>query len=380
MRVLFAGHALVIPANQALCCELERLPDVELALLAPATWRASLGGATTFCRHEALRAEAVTKAVRFSGKMQLHYYRGLRKGDLPWLPDLIFVDEEAYSVACSQLLGLARRLRVPLVFRTNQNIIKHYPPPFAWMEQAVYRYAAAALPCAKACEDVLRAKGYAGRTEIVGFGLDPAILRYWPREVLRERLGIAPDAFVVGFMGRFTPAKGPMDVLDACVELIRWVGDHEALGVLMVGDGPQRQQLLSRAAALPRNCAVFPGAVPHGREAAEHLSCMDVCVVPSRTTAAWREQFGRVIIEAMACGVPVIGSDSGNVPVLIAETAGGIVFPEGDISALAECIRDLMENRERARTLGETGRQYVVREYCYRRLAEKMAGVFRSLV
>ncbi len=376
MRVLFAGHALTVPLNQVLCCEIER-QGLELTVLAPAAWEASVGGLRPFVRHGDLQAETVLRPVRLNGKMQLHYYRGLTPRDLPHRPDLIFADEEAYGLVTYQLLRLARKLGVPLVFRTNQNILKRYPPPFCWTEMAVQEYAPAALPCAEACSEVLRAKGYRGRLEVVGFGLDPAVTRPWPTEELRARLGIPAEAFVVGFMGRFAASKGPQDVVEACAELHRRGADAY---LLMVGAQGQEAELRARAAELPAGRAVFPGTVAHGRAAAEHLGCMDVCVVPSRTTASWKEQFGRVIIEAMACGVPVIGSDSGNVPVLIEETGGGLVFPEGDVTALAAEIERLMGDPGLARRLGAAGRECVNREYTFTRLAERMVGVLDEVV
>jgi glycosyltransferase involved in cell wall biosynthesis len=377
MRVLAVSHALVVPANQALYCEMERLAGVELTLVAPERWRASVGGAMQFERHADLRSTVVQLPVWLAGRIHAHSYRGLRAARLPQRPDVIYADEEAYSLAAWQCLRLARSLGVPLVFKTNQNLVKQYPPPFCWTERAVYRYAAAALPCSPDCGWVLGTKGYRGRTEVIGFGFDPEVSRPWPTEELRARLGILPEAFVVGFMGRMVPEKGARDVIEATLALKRRGVD---LQVLMVGVGPQEAELRARAGELPAGRVVFGGEVPHGKAAAEHLSCMDVCVVPSRTTAKWKEQFGRVIIEAMACGVPVIGSNSGNVPVLIEETGGGLVFPEGDVETLADRIETLMRDRELARRLAAAGQEYVNREYCFRRLAERMVGVFREAV
>jgi len=223
----------------------------------------------------------------------------------------------------------------------------------------------------------LRAKGYRNRLEVIGFGLDPTVCRRWPTEELRARLGIPAEAFVVGFMGRMVPEKGAVDVIEAALALTRRGAEPY---VLLVGSGPQEAELRARAAALPEGRVVFAGTVPHGKGAAEHLSCMDVCVVPSRTTASWKEQFGRVIIEAMASGVPVVGSDSGNVPVLIEETGGGLAFPEGDVAALADRVETLMRDRDLARRLAAAGQEHVNREYCFRRLAERMVGVFRDVV
>jgi len=377
MRVLVVSHSLAVPANQALYCEMERLPDVALTIVAPERWNASMGGATRFTRHADLRATVIQRPVWFSGKINTHLYRGFGAGLLPERPDVVYADEEAYSLAAYQCLRLARSQGVPLVFKTNQNLVKRYPPPFGWTEQRVQAYAAAALPCAPDCGEVLRAKGYRNRLEVIGFGLDPTVCRRWPTEELRARLGIPAEAFVVGFMGRMVPEKGAVDVIEAALALTRRGAEPY---VLLVGSGPQEAELRARAAALPEGRVVFAGTVPHGKGAAEHLSCMDVCVVPSRTTASWKEQFGRVIIEAMASGVPVVGSDSGNVPVLIEETGGGLAFPEGDVAALADRVETLMRDRDLARRLAAAGQEHVNREYCFRRLAERMVGVFRDVV
>ena len=83
---------------------------------------------------------------------------------------------------------------------------------------------------------------------------------------------------------------------------------------------------------------------------------LDVLVLPSRTTPTWKEQFGRVIVEALWCGVPVVGSDSGEIPWLIELTGGGLVFPEGDRDRLAEQLEKLREEPALRRQLAETGR------------------------
>ena len=80
----------------------------------------------------------------------------------------------------------------------------------------------------------------------------------------------------------------------------------------------------------------------------------------------------------MACGVPVVGSDSGNIPVLIGETGGGRVFPEGDVEALAEVLGELLADPQGAKELGRRGHEYVLRNYSNARIAERIAGVLRN--
>jgi glycosyltransferase involved in cell wall biosynthesis len=90
-------------------------------------------------------------------------------------------------------------------------------------------------------------------------------------------------------------------------------------------------------------------------------SSLDVLVVPSRTTRNWAEQFGRVIVEAMARDVPVVGSSSGAIPEVIGDA--GLVVPEGDVEALAAALTRLRAEDDLRRTLVERGRQRVKRVY-----------------
>ena len=88
----------------------------------------------------------------------------------------------------------------------------------------------------------------------------------------------------------------------------------------------------------------------------------DVLVLPSHTTATWKEQFGRVIIEALWCGVPVVGSDSGEIPWLIGLTGGGLRFPEGDPNTRRR-LTELRTSPELRRQLTRTGRAAVERMF-----------------
>ncbi len=373
MRVLVISHAAVIAENQAPYCEMERLEGMELALIVPATWRASVGGLKAFARHEKLRAPTVERKVRFSGNVNLHYYPALSLSTLPFLPDVLYADEDAHSLAAYQALRIAQTTRAAFVFKSNQNIAKTYPPPFRWMEGAVLREADGAIAIASACADVLREKGFRAAIDVIGHGIAPQI--FYPREEgeLRAKLGL--QGFVVGYMGRLSPEKGVMDLVDAWAKL-------EATGrpcLLIVGDGPQRAQLEARATSVSGARAVFTGAVPHG-QAADYLNCMDLLVLPSRTTRGWKEQFGRVIIEAMACGVPVVGSNSGNIRALIEETGGGVICPEGDVSVIASELAKLVGDPELARRLGEAGRAVVMERYTYAVIARRLAVALRHAV
>jgi glycosyltransferase involved in cell wall biosynthesis len=108
------------------------------------------------------------------------------------------------------------------------------------------------------------------------------------------------------------------------------------------------------------------------------MNAMDALALVSQTTPRWKEQFGRVIIEAQACGTPVIGSDSGAIPDVIG--GGGIVVPERNPHALAEAIKQLSLNPERARSLGEVGRRQVLQNCTWASVAEQMHGIYQRVL
>jgi glycosyltransferase involved in cell wall biosynthesis len=367
MRMLVISHAAVIPENQAPYCEMERLEGLELALIVPRTWRASVGGLKAFARHEKLQATVVERRVRFNGRINAHYYPGLGLPALPFLPDVVYADEDAHSLAAYQALRIAQTVRAAFVFKSNQNILRIYPPPFRWTEGAVLRGADGAIAIAPACAEVLRAKGFEAAIDVIGHGIDPEVFHPRDESELRGKLGL--DGLVIGYLGRLSAEKGVMDLVAAWAS----AGATRESCLLIVGDGPQRAELEAKASG---RRAVFTGSVPHG-EAARYLNCMDAFVLPSRTTRSWKEQFGRVIVEAMACGVPVVGSDSGNIPALIRETGGGVVYPEGDQAALAAELAKLVAEPQAARRLGEAGRAVVTERYTYAGIAQRIAGALR---
>jgi len=100
--------------------------------------------------------------------------------------------------------------------------------------------------------------------------------------------------------------------------------------------------------------------------------------LPSLTRPNWKEQFGRVLIEAMACGVPVIGSDSGEIPNVIGDA--GLIFPEGDIVALRDSIARMLADPERRARYAEAGRQRVLAEFTQAQIAAATVRVYREIL
>jgi glycosyltransferase involved in cell wall biosynthesis len=105
---------------------------------------------------------------------------------------------------------------------------------------------------------------------------------------------------------------------------------------------------------------------------------LDVFILPSRTMSNWKEQFGRVLVEAMACGVPVIGSDSGEIPHVIGDA--GVIFPEGDVRALTQKLQQLLVQPVERRYLGAAGRQRVLQQFTMQQIAAQTVQLYEKLM
>jgi glycosyltransferase involved in cell wall biosynthesis len=145
----------------------------------------------------------------------------------------------------------------------------------------------------------------------------------------------------------------------------------------LVGDGPLRPVLEARVTQERLAGQVtFNRGVPSNQMPA-YLRRMDAVVLPSLSRPNWKEQFGRILIEAMACGVPVVGSDSGEIPHVIGEA--GLIAREGDAVDLREKLALLAADPARRTALGQAGRQRILAHYTQARVAAETVRVYRSL-
>jgi len=149
------------------------------------------------------------------------------------------------------------------------------------------------------------------------------------------------------------------------------------LNVVFAGAGPYQGELERIVARLNQGERVRFLPNRERDELPEVMSGLDVLLLPSRTTARWKEQFGRVIIEAHACRTPVIGSDSGAIPGVIRE--GGLVVPEQNPAALAGAIRKLLGNPALREAMGAAGLRQVEGAYSWQRVAAQMRSIYMGL-
>jgi glycosyltransferase involved in cell wall biosynthesis len=355
MRVLMISKALVTGVYQKKLEELASLPDMTLRVVVPPHWVEKRVGVVSLTRQFTAGYELVEEPMRFNGNHHIHFYPGLSRQMREFRPDLVHIDEEPFNAVTAHATRLARRAGAKTIFFTWQNLDRRYPPPFSQIERYTYSRAGAAIAGNEDAVRVLRRKGFRKRIDVIPqFGVDPDIFR-------PQRDGAGERPFTIGYYGRLVPEKGIDTLLEALAQL------SVPSRAVIVGAGESLSALQALADRLGvRDRVDFRGSMSSDAIPAL-LGELDVVVVPSRTRPNWKEQFGRVIVEAMSCEVPVIGSDSGEIPNVIGDA--GLVFPEGDAAALAAHLQPLIANPSRARAMGIAGRQRVLNRYTQQRIA-----------
>jgi glycosyltransferase involved in cell wall biosynthesis len=356
MRVVMLSKALVVGAYQRKCELIAAHSSVALTVLTPPGWAGtSLERAHT--RGYDLRAIP----IRFDGNFHLHHYPTLQHELARLKPDVLHIDEEPYNLAT----WLAQRAagRTPTVWFSWQNLNRRYPPPFAWFERDVLARSQTGIVGNAESERVWRSKGFGGPLHVLPqFGVDET--------VFAPVTGVRPARpFTVGWAGRMIVDKG----VDTLIRAAARVDDMQ---VRLLGTGEAQPALQTLVAELGLTDRVTFETPRPSTEMPGFFQMLDAFALPSRTRPNWKEQFGRVLIEAMACAVPVIGSDSGEIPNVIGPA--GLISPEDDIAGLAAHLTRLRDDAALRQALGAAGRARVQERYTMQRIADATVEIWRG--
>jgi glycosyltransferase involved in cell wall biosynthesis len=369
MKVVMLSKALVSGAYQKKLEELARLPDVELVALVPPAWREPGVGTLRLERTFTQGYRLEVLPMRLNGQHHLHFYPGLRRLLQRERPDVFHIDEEAFNLATFLAMREGVRLGARCCFYNWANMERHYPPPFSFFERYTFRHAAHAIVGNQEAAAIIRRHGYQGPVTLLPqFGVDPELFAPRPAPSPTD----AQRPFVVGYVGRLVAAKGVLDLVEALAGL------PDGVRLRLVGSGDLRPQVEQHARDLGVQARVELCETVPSTEVPDVLRGLDALVLPSHTTPNWKEQFGRILVEAMSCGVPVVGSSSGEIANVIG--AAGIVFPETNVAALRNALLLLAEQPALCRELSRRGRERVLRHYTQAALAGKYADVYREMM
>lgn len=332
--------------------------DVELHLVLPAIWKEF--GRTIVAeppKETGFSVHVLPILLPQAGPMNwyLHFYPGLRRLLRKIDPDVIHLWEEPWSIIALQAQLL--KGRAGLVLEVDQNILKRLPPPFETIRKYVLGHTDHVLSRGPDATMVVRARGYAGPVTPIGYGVDLATFAPASAPVAPSPSG----AFRIGYVGRLIEEKG----LDEAFDAMALGGAPVDFSIM--GEGPYEAELRERVAALGLGDRVAFRGWGQPADVADFIRSLDALVLLTRTTEAVREQFGRVIIEAQACGVPVIGSTCGAIPDVVG--SGGWIVPERDAKALREVLDVIARDAALVQAKGRAARENVQARFTYEAVA-----------
>jgi glycosyltransferase involved in cell wall biosynthesis len=371
MRVLMLSKACLVGSYQRKLEEMARqgkqLPDgLQLAVIVPPSWDDPAGRVTLErCHTEGY--QLLVDPIRFNGQFHLYYYPRLRERLAQFQPQIVHIDEEPYNLATWLAMRQAHAAGAKTLFFSWQNIGRRYPFPFNLLEQQVLNGVDFAIMGNQDSVAVWQSKGYARPYCVIPqFGVDPEL--FHPPAQRDSGRG-----FIIGSANRrLVPEKGVDLLLRAAAGLPGIWRIHIA------GEGPEQTPLMRLARELNIEERVFfDGPIPSGQMAA-YLRQLDVLVLTSRTLPNWKEQFGRVLVEAMACEVAVVGTRSGEIPHVVGDA--GLIVPEEDVDALHGRLLQLLQSETLRGELGRRGRERVLAHYTQAQIAARTLDVYWKLL
>lgn len=343
--------------------------DVEVHLVVPAVWHEF--GRTLIAApagNPRLKLHILPICFPRAGPMSwyLHFYPGLRRLFREVRPDVVHLWEEPWSIVALQARIL--KGRAAMVLEVDQNILKRLPPPFEAIRKQVLANTDHVLSRSPHATEVVEARGYRGPVTPIGYGVDLSTFRpEGPRAARPDFPGLR-----IGYIGRLVEEKGLDDALDAIAKTARPVS------LAIMGEGPYGARLRQRVAELGLQERVTFQGWGTPADVAAFMRSLDLMVLLTRTTKAVREQFGRVIVEAQACGIPVVGSESGAIPSVIGD--GGWVVPESDPAAIVALLDAIAADPGVLSDKSAAARRNVAARFTYPAVAEALVAACAAAV
>ena len=388
MRILVASHTYIVDINRAKFKILANLePNIEVTVIVPQRWKP--GGVQNKIIETQFYQEGSFKVVPISNYSQnnqglLTFGTDIIQLLQEFQPQIIQVEQGSKSLAYAQLILLNKLLKLQAknLFFTWWNLPYQLKWPISALENCNLQHTDGIIAGNLDGAKILRQHGYQKILKVMPqLGVDNSLFYPTSKDAdLSRKFGIKPTDFVVGFVGRFVEEKGLLTLAEALAgsKKLPWKW-------LLVGQGKLQAQIAEKCIQWGiSDRIIWVESVSH-EDVPAYINLMDCLVLPSQTsykfktltTVGWKEQFGHVLIEAMACKIPVIGSDCGEIPHVISDA--GLVFPEGNAEKLRGCLQQLMERPELVADLGDRGYHRVMNNYTNQALAEQLLKFYKEL-
>ncbi|BAZ40628.1 group 1 glycosyl transferase [Calothrix sp. NIES-4101] len=370
LRVLFVSHAYAIGMNQGKLNAITEVEGVEVGLLVPSNWKAREWNRLIPVENPYPQIRIYSAPVQFSSRGGAHFYNPWQVWQVltDFKPDIVQVEEEVFSLCTFELAILTKLINRPLIVFGWENIERRLPFP-RWLTcQFVLNTVSFLIPGNQDGANIMRQWGYKGLLEVMPqIGVDTHLFT-------SDLVKCDRQQFNIGFLGRLVPEKG----IDLLLSSVRQLQDRGLkCNLIICGSGSQETALRQQAKALQiEDWISWKGAILH-EEAPTAISQFDVLVLPSRTISNWKEQFGHVLIEAMAMGIPVIGSTCGEIPNVI--QCNNLIFQEENIQELTTILDRMIRNPHWRKEMARHGINMVNKYYSHQRIAKRLLDVWHII-
>lgn len=368
-RVLIISHTYTAPVNRLKFDIMAQDERFEFLLVTPKKWRNLLTMADNPPGFENGKYKTLFVDVWFGWHPVLYFIPQLHKIIREFKPDLIYCEQEPICLVSLQTAILSGR--IPIIYFSWENVDRtdiryrlFWPVRTFCLRSSIFMAVGSS-----GAASVLRRHGYVKPIYITPI-LGVSEKLFFPQDVTALRRAITERSFLVGYIGRFVEQKDVTIIIKALSTLNHDIDWH----LMLVGGGPKKgeYEILIRSLGISDR-VTFQSPVSHDA-IPQLLNCFDVLVLPSKTTATWKEQFGHVLIEAMACEVSVIGSSSGEIPNVIGDA--GVVYREGDAEDLRAKLTMLFQRNGLRETLKKGGLTRIKDYFTDARIAGNMIALY----
>lgn len=361
MRVCVISHAYHEARYRHALDALAKQPGITLALVTPDRYKLGLQTSSGEDAGASTLFQTYSLPVRLAQRQGTFHYRSkdLEAAIKDFQPDVIVHEQEVYALGAGQVAKLAERQKIPLFMLLNENVYRDLSFARRWLRTFVLNRCAGLIGVSGGSAQLHKDWGFLGPVTVIaqmGVPLNPEP-QYGPRH---------PGELKVCFAGRLVADKG-VDCLLKAIALLH----AEAVPVhcTIAGRGDLDKELRAQSEALGLADVVRFAGVLMPDAVDDLLKASDVLVLPSRRTKVWEEQFGRVLIEAMAQGTIAVGTSTGAIGEVIASDE--LLFAEDDHVHLAQILRRLASSDSVLRLQQQRSWERVREEYSSEAVARK---------
>jgi glycosyltransferase involved in cell wall biosynthesis len=291
-------------------------------------------------------------------------------------PEVIYLREEPFSINAFQWVFLAKIFskNAKIVIESDENLLINHPKLFLLIEKYVLNKIDCLACVPTKGEELYRSKNFKKKIlKTFNFYNEELFKPIAKNIAIKElKLSLSSNPIIFGYAGRITEEKGIEDLLNAFLMLFK---ENQNTMLLIAGKGETSYENKLKSFVKENNINVyFLGPLPL-EKLVFFYNALDALILPSHSTSWWIEQFGRVIIESMACGTPVIGSSSGEIPVVINNNE--LIFEEKNTSQLFEIMKKFAEGKIKKEKISES----VLKEaykYSIKNVAENKLNIMKE--